>query len=139
MRIVIQRVKHASVEINGTIKSKIGQGLLILIGIEQTDTEEDVKWLVHKIEGLRIFDDSQGIMNLSVKDINGDALLVSQFTLMASYKKGNRPSWVFTLFLCTFSSFFYRCSYSNVTIKSFNYSKLWSVSFLAFTQTSPCG
>jgi len=94
MRIVIQRVKHASVEINGTIKSKIGQGLLILIGIEQTDTEEDVKWLVHKIEGLRIFDDSQGIMNLSVKDINGDALLVSQFTLMASYKKGNRPSWI---------------------------------------------
>lgn len=94
MRVVIQRVKHASVEINGIIKSQIGQGLLILIGIEQTDTEEDSIWLVHKIEGLRIFDDNQGVMNLSIKDINGNALVVSQFTLMASYKKGNRPSWI---------------------------------------------
>lgn len=94
MRVVIQRVKHASVEINGTIKSKIEKGLLILIGIEQTDTEEDSKWLIHKIEGLRIFDDKEGVMNLSVKDINGNALVISQFTLMASYKKGNRPSWI---------------------------------------------
>ena len=94
MRVVIQRVKQASVEINGQKKSEIGQGLLILLGIEQTDTEEDVTWLIHKIGGLRIFDDQQGIMNCSIKDIDGNILVVSQFTLMASYKKGNRPSWI---------------------------------------------
>ena len=94
MRVVIQRVKQASVEINGQKKSEIGQGLLILLGIEQTDTEEDVTWLIHKIGGLRIFDDQQGIMNCSIKDIGGNILVVSQFTLMASYKKGNRPSWI---------------------------------------------
>ena len=94
MRVVIQRVKQASVEINGQKKAEIEQGLLILLGIEQTDTEEDVTWLIHKIGGLRIFDDQQGIMNCSIKDIDGNILVVSQFTLMASYKKGNRPSWI---------------------------------------------
>ena len=94
MRAVIQRVKHASVTIDGKIKSKIEAGLLILLGVEDADTEEDTKWLVHKISGLRIFDDEEGIMNLSIHDINGEALVVSQFTLMASYKKGNRPSWL---------------------------------------------
>jgi D-tyrosyl-tRNA(Tyr) deacylase len=94
MRVVIQRVKKASVEINGQKKAEIGQGLLILLGIEQADTEEDVTWLIHKIGGLRIFDDQQGIMNCSIKDIGGNILVVSQFTLMASYKKGNRPSWI---------------------------------------------
>ena len=94
MRAVIQRVKHASVTIDGKIKSKIKAGLLILLGVEDADTEEDTKWLVHKISGLRIFDDEEGIMNLSIHDIDGEALVVSQFTLMASYKKGNRPSWL---------------------------------------------
>lgn len=94
MRVVIQRVKKASVEINGQKKSEIEQGLLILLGIEQADTKEDTTWLIHKIGGLRIFDDHQGIMNCSIKDIDGNILVVSQFTLMASYKKGNRPSWI---------------------------------------------
>ncbi len=94
MRAVIQRVNHASVTINGTIKSQIAIGLLILLGIEASDCEEDVDWLVKKITRLRIFDDKEGVMNLSIKDINGEILIVSQFTLMASYKKGNRPSWI---------------------------------------------
>ena len=94
MRIVIQRVKHASVTIDRNIKSAIQKGLLILLGIGEDDDENDVKWLVNKVIGLRIFDDEQGVMNKSVMDIGGEALVVSQFTLMASYKKGNRPSYI---------------------------------------------
>lgn len=94
MRIVIQRVKHASVTIDGKVKSKIGKGFLVLVGIGTDDTEEDASWLVKKIIGLRVFDDKNGVMNLSIKDVGGDILAVSQFTLMASYKKGNRPSWI---------------------------------------------
>jgi D-aminoacyl-tRNA deacylase len=94
MRALIQRVSQASVTINGLERSAIGQGLLILIGIESADNEEDVTWLANKITGLRIFDDAQGVMNLSVKDINGEALVVSQFTLHARIKKGSRPSYI---------------------------------------------
>lgn len=94
MRIVIQRVTHASVTIDGTVKSAIGRGFLILLGICEEDTAEDVSWLVHKVAGLRVFDDGEGVMNLPITDIGGEALVVSQFTLMASYKKGNRPSWL---------------------------------------------
>lgn len=94
MRAVIQRVSHASVTINGHIKSAIGQGYLILLGICEDDSTEDIDWLVKKIIGLRVFDDENGVMNLSVMDIQGEILVVSQFTLMASYKKGNRPSWI---------------------------------------------
>lgn len=94
MRVVIQRVTHASVSIEGKVKSKIGKGYMILVGICSEDTEEDIQWLVKKIIGLRIFDDEKGIMNLSIQDVGGDILVVSQFTLMASYKKGNRPSWL---------------------------------------------
>lgn len=93
MRAVIQRVSNASVTIDGNIKSSIGQGMLILLGVEDRDTQEDVEWLIKKVSNLRIFDDSEGVMNLSVLDVNGEALVVSQFTLFASYKKGNRPSW----------------------------------------------
>lgn len=94
MKIVIQRVKHASVTIEGKVKSSIGKGYLILIGVCTEDTEEDAQWLVKKIVGLRVFDDENGVMNLSIQDVGGDILVVSQFTLMASYKKGNRPSWI---------------------------------------------
>lgn len=94
MRLVIQRVTHASVTIEGEVKSAIGPGLLILVGVESADTTEDVDWLVRKVAALRIFDDEQGVMNRSVQDINGEALVVSQFTLFASTKKGNRPSWL---------------------------------------------
>lgn len=94
MRIVIQRVSEASVTIEQQVKSRIQAGLLILLGIGEEDTEEDAKWLVNKVIGLRIFDDEQGVMNRSIMDINGEILVVSQFTLMASYKKGNRPSWI---------------------------------------------
>lgn len=94
MRIVIQRVSHASVTINQQVKSSIGMGFLILLGIGKDDTEEDINWLVKKIIGLRIFDDEMGVMNRSIMDIKGEILVVSQFTLMASYKKGNRPSWI---------------------------------------------
>lgn len=94
MRIVIQRVTHASVTIDGTVKSAIGCGFLILLGICEEDTAEDVSWLVRKVAGLRVFDDGEGVMNLPITDIGGEALVVSQFTLMASYKKGNRPSWL---------------------------------------------
>lgn len=94
MRAVIQRVNHASVTINDEVKSSIGQGYMILLGVCEDDTEEDVNWLVHKIIGLRVFDDEQGVMNKSVIDIGGEILVVSQFTLYASYKKGNRPSWL---------------------------------------------
>ena len=94
MRIVIQRVSHASVTINQQVKSSIGKGLLVLLGIGTSDEEEDIQWLVRKLIGLRIFDDDTGVMNLCVTDIKGEILVVSQFTLMASYKKGNRPSWI---------------------------------------------
>jgi D-tyrosyl-tRNA(Tyr) deacylase len=94
MRTVIQRVKRAKVSVNGTTKASIGEGLLLLLGIEAADTEEDIQWLSHKVLGLRIFDDEQGIMNRNILDVGGDIIVVSQFTLMASYKKGNRPSWI---------------------------------------------
>lgn len=94
MRIVIQRVSHASVTIEGEVKSAIRQGYLILLGIEENDTSEDVDWLVRKVIGLRVFDDENHVMNRSIMDINGEILVISQFTLFASYKKGNRPSWL---------------------------------------------
>ena len=93
MRTVIQRVQHASVTIDGTVKSSIGNGLLLLLGVEDSDTSEDVDWLVRKVAALRVFDDDNGVMNRSLLDVQGEALVVSQFTLYASYKKGNRPSW----------------------------------------------
>ena len=93
MRTVIQRVQHASVTIDGTVKSNIGKGLLLLLGVEESDTSEDVDWLVRKVAALRVFDDDNGVMNRSILDVQGEALVVSQFTLYASYKKGNRPSW----------------------------------------------
>jgi len=94
MRIVIQRVKHATVEIEGSTFAAIGEGLLILLGIEDFDTEKDADWLCAKIISLRIFDDENGVMNRSVMDIDGDILVVSQFTLHASTRKGNRPSYI---------------------------------------------
>ena len=94
MRTVIQRVQSASVTIEGEIKSAIGKGVLIFLGIEDKDSESDIEWLVKKIVNLRIFDDENGIMNRSIIDINGEALVVSQFTLHASTKKGNRPSYI---------------------------------------------
>ena len=94
MRTVIQRVSHASVSINGTVKSAIEKGLLVLVGIEDADTEEDIQWLCKKIVGLRVFDDEQGVMNKNIQDAGGDILVISQFTLFASTKKGNRPSYI---------------------------------------------
>lgn len=94
MRLVIQRVSEASVTIDGAIKSSIGPGLLILQGIEDADTQEDIDWLCKKVSNLRIFGDENGVMNLSVKDTGGELLVVSQFTLHASTKKGNRPSYI---------------------------------------------
>lgn len=95
MRIVIQRVKSASVSISGQVKSQIEQGLLILLGIEDADTDEDVEWLCRKVVALRIFNDADGVMNLPITEFpNAGILLVSQFTLMASTKKGNRPSYI---------------------------------------------
>lgn len=94
MRVLIQRVTHASVTIEGKIKSKIGEGLLVLVGIEDRDTDEDIEWLSGKIANIRIFNDENGVMNKSVKDIDGEILVVSQFTLQALTKKGNRPSYI---------------------------------------------
>ena len=94
MRAVIQRVGQASVSIGSVKKASIGRGLLILLGVEDADTAEDVDWLARKIAALRVFDDEAGVMNLDVQAVGGEALVVSQFTLMASYKKGNRPSWI---------------------------------------------
>jgi D-tyrosyl-tRNA(Tyr) deacylase len=94
MRAVIQRVTHASVTIEGTVRSSIATGLLVLVGIEDADTPEDIEWLSGKIVNLRIFNDEAGVMNLSVKDVDGGILLVSQFTLHAATKKGNRPSYI---------------------------------------------
>jgi D-tyrosyl-tRNA(Tyr) deacylase len=94
MMCVIQRVSSASVTIEGHVKSSIGKGLLVLIGIEDADTQEDIDWLANKVVNLRIFNDSEGVMNVSVKDEGGDIIAVSQFTLHASTKKGNRPSYI---------------------------------------------
>ena len=94
MRVLIQRVLEASVTIDATVKSKIKQGLLILVGIEDTDNQEDINWLCAKITNMRIFSDEQGLMNLSVLDVKGELLVVSQFTLFANTKKGNRPSYL---------------------------------------------
>ena len=94
MRALIQRVAHASVTIDGELRSSIGKGLLILLGIEEADTQEDIDYLVGKISRLRIFDDENGVMNLDIQQIDGQALVVSQFTLHASTKKGNRPSYI---------------------------------------------
>lgn len=93
MRAVIQRVKSASVSIGGEEKSSIESGFLVLLGVEERDTQEDVDWLANKLANLRVFDDDEGVMNRSILDVGGEALVVSQFTLFASYKKGNRPSW----------------------------------------------
>ena len=94
MRIVIQRVSHASVTIEGKVKSEIQKGYLILLGICEDDSTEDREWLVRKVIGLRVFDEENGVMNRSIMDIDGEILVISQFTLFASYKKGNRPSWL---------------------------------------------
>lgn len=94
MRVVIQRTGHASVSIDGACKSAIGKGLLVLVGIEEVDGKDDIEWLCKKIVNLRIFDDEQGVMNKSVVEAGGDILVISQFTLHASTKKGNRPSYI---------------------------------------------
>ena len=94
MRLVIQRVSHASVTIESVLKSKIGKGLLILVGIEDADTDADINWLAQKVVNLRIFDDENGVMNRSVIDTDGEVLIVSQFTLHAMTAKGNRPSYI---------------------------------------------
>ncbi len=94
MRVVIQRVSHASVTINGQCKSAIASGMLILVGIEESDGKEDIEWLCKKIVNLRIFDDEEGVMNKSILDTHGEILVISQFTLHASTKKGNRPSYI---------------------------------------------
>jgi D-tyrosyl-tRNA(Tyr) deacylase len=94
MRVVIQRVKEAGVTVDGKVVSSIGTGLLVLLGIEDSDSEADIDWLVKKIVQLRIFADSNGVMNLSVHEVSGDILIVSQFTLHANTKKGNRPSYI---------------------------------------------
>lgn len=94
MRVVVQRVSKASVHIDGVKKAEIGIGLMILLGIEESDTQDDIEWLVRKIISMRIFPDDAGVMNVSMSDINGEVLIVSQFTLHASTKKGNRPSYI---------------------------------------------
>ncbi len=94
MRVVIQRVRNASVSIGGKVKTSIEGGMLVLLGVENADTQEDIEWLCRKIVALRIFDDEQGVMNRSILESGGDIIVVSQFTLMASTKKGNRPSYI---------------------------------------------
>lgn len=94
MKTVIQRVSRASVSIGGQVRAAIGKGYMILLGVHESDTPEDVDWLVRKIAALRVFDDDSSVMNLPVTAVGGEILVVSQFTLLASYKKGNRPSWI---------------------------------------------
>ncbi|MBI3877056.1 MAG: D-tyrosyl-tRNA(Tyr) deacylase [Verrucomicrobia bacterium] len=94
MRVVVQRVSEASVTIAGQVKAHIARGLLVLVGVEDADTAEDIEWLAGKLARLRIFSDAEGLMNLSVQDVGGDVIVVSQFTLHASTKKGNRPSYI---------------------------------------------
>lgn len=94
MRAVIQRVSECSVTVDGTLHSEIGKGLMILVGIEDADTQEDIEWLSNKIVHMRLFDDANGVMNLSVTDIGGNIMIISQFTLMAQTRKGNRPSYI---------------------------------------------
>lgn len=94
MRVLIQRVKEASVTIDGTLKSSIHKGLLVLLGVGEDDADEDIEYLAGKLTRLRIFDDEQGVMNLDVKQVGGEVMVVSQFTLMASTRKGNRPSYI---------------------------------------------
>ena len=94
MRVVIQRVSEAAVRVDGEVVGEIGQGLMVLLGIETADTEEDVDWLLNKTLNLRIFNDDKGVMNTSLLDVNGGLLVISQFTLMAATKKGNRPSYI---------------------------------------------
>jgi D-tyrosyl-tRNA(Tyr) deacylase len=94
MRVVLQRVAEASVKVNQETVGEIGKGILILLGIEEADSEEDMEWLINKVLNLRIFDDKDGVMNLSINEVKGQILLVSQFTLHASTKKGNRPSYI---------------------------------------------
>ena len=94
MRVVVQRVTRASVKIEGRIKDSIQKGVLVFLGIENEDSEEDIEWLCNKIVNLRIFNDENGVMNISLRDINGEVLVISQFTLHASTKKGNRPSYI---------------------------------------------
>ena len=94
MRALIQRVNFSSLKINGELFSEIGNGVLILLGVEDSDNQEDILWLSNKISNLRIFNDDNGVMNLSLKDVDGEAMVVSQFTLFASTKKGNRPSYI---------------------------------------------
>lgn len=94
MRVVLQRTKNAQVSVDGAVTAKIDAGLLLLVGIENDDTQEDIEWLTRKIVGMRIFNDAEGVMNKSVLDCNGDVIVVSQFTLHASIKKGNRPSYI---------------------------------------------
>jgi D-tyrosyl-tRNA(Tyr) deacylase len=94
MRVVIQRVSHAAVSIEGQLKASIKEGLLVLVGIEDTDNDDDIAWLAGKMINLRIFNDNAGVMNLSIKETGGDILLISQFTLHAATKKGNRPSYI---------------------------------------------
>ena len=94
MRAVIQRVSRASVSIDGQVKSSIGQGFVVLLGVESDDGQADVEWLARKVAMLRVFDDEEGVMNRSIMDVGGEVIVVSQFTLFASYKKGHRPSWL---------------------------------------------
>lgn len=94
MRVLLQKTEKASVEIEGCIHASMGQGLLVLLGIEEEDDESDIPWLVSKISRLRVFDDEKGVMNLSVQDVRGELMVISQFTLHASTKKGNRPSYI---------------------------------------------
>ena len=101
MRILIQRVRRASVSVRNELVSRIGAGMLILVGIADEDTVEDIEWLVRKCAGLRIFDDAEGVMNLDIRQVGGEVLAVSQFTLMASTKKGNRPSYIRACLLYT--------------------------------------
>ena len=94
MKVVIQRVSEASVVVEGEMRGSIGRGLMVLLGIEEADSDEDIEWLAGKIVNMRLFNDDEGVMNLDVKTVNGDILLISQFTLQASTRKGNRPSYI---------------------------------------------